>query len=169
MIHDIRAAFSFLTIVPLGAADDERKPGWSFAWYPLVGAAIGALLASVAAYAPVGRDLNALLVLLVWVVISGGLHLDGFGDSCDGLMATRNPEERLAIMRDPRAGNWAVIGLVLLLLAKWLAIRELDAEWLLLPAALWTLGAGAGGISLPRRPGQPNWRAFPQGTWARAN
>ena len=43
-------------------------------------------------------------------LISGGLHLDGFGDSCDGLLAAVKPEERRRIMRDPRAGMWAIAG-----------------------------------------------------------
>ena len=132
MIDDIRAAFSFLTIVPIGASD-AREPGSSFAWYPLVGIGIGALLVGIAAWAPFSQDLNAFLILLIWVAATGGLHLDGFGDSCDGLLAARSPEERLAIMKDPRLGAWAVLGLILLLLGKWLAIRELDAVWLLLP------------------------------------
>lgn len=132
MIDDIRAAFSFLTIIPLGASG-ARKPGWSFAWYPLVGVCIGALLVGIASRAPFSPNLNAFLVLLCWVIIAGGLHLDGFGDSCDSLLATRTPEDRLAIMKDPRAGAWAVLGLVLLMLGKWLTIRELDAVQLLLP------------------------------------
>ncbi len=132
MIDDIRAALSFLTIIPVGASG-ARKPGWSFAWYPLVGLGIGALLVGIASRAPFSPDLNAFLILTSWVIIAGGLHLDGFGDSCDSLLATRTPEGRLAIMKDPRLGTWAVLGLVLLLLGKWLAIRELDAVWLLLP------------------------------------
>ena len=132
MLDDIRGAFSFLTIVPLGISG-ARQPGRAFAWYPLVGLFIGALLVGISSMAPFTRDLNALIVLVVWVMITGGLHLDGFGDSCDGLLATKDPQERLAIMQDPRAGSWAIVGLVLLLLCKWLALRELEAEWLLLP------------------------------------
>lgn len=140
MLSDIRAAFSFLTILPLGSPSG-RKRGWSFAWFPLVGLCIGALLVAIAAWSPFDRELSAFLILLVWVVISGGLHLDGFGDSCDGLLAAVEPEARRRIMRDPRAGMWAVAGTILLLLGKWLAIRAAPAEMLILAPVLgrWAL------------------------------
>ncbi len=96
------------------------------------GVFIGALLFAVALYSPLHRDLSALLVLICWVVLTGGLHLDGFADSCDGLFASTDPEKRLTIMKDPRVGSWAVIGLILLLLGKWLTIRALDPELLVL-------------------------------------
>ncbi len=135
MLADIRAAFSFLTILPLGSPSGRRR-GWSVAWFPLVGLCIGALLGAIAAYSPFDRELSAFLILLAWVLISGGLHLDGFGDSCDGLLAVVDPGERRRIMRDPRAGMWAVAGTVLLLLGKWLAIRAAPAEMLVLAPVL---------------------------------
>ena len=129
MLNDIRAAFTFLTVLPLGAST-ERKPGRAFAYYPLVGLGIGALLAAVANLSPFNHDLTAFLILLVWIIVTGGLHLDGFGDSCDGLLACVAPEKRLIIMRDPRIGVWGAVGLVLLLLSKWLALRSVSPEWL---------------------------------------
>ncbi len=144
MLADIRAAFSFLTILPLGSPSG-RKRGWSFAWFPLVGLCIGALLVGVAAHSPLDRELSAFLILLVWVLITGGLHLDGFGDSCDGLLAAVEPEARLRIMRDPRAGMWAVAGTVMLLLGKWLAIRACPSEMLVLAPVLgrWAMALAA--------------------------
>ena len=140
MLADIRAAFSFLTILPTGSPSG-RKRGWAVAWFPLVGLCIGALLVASAAWSPLDRDLSAFLILLVWVAITGGLHLDGFGDSCDGLLAAVEPEERRRIMRDPRAGMWAVAGTCLLLLGKWLAIRAVPADMLIVAPVLgrWAL------------------------------
>lgn len=132
MIDDIRCAFSFLTIVP-SSANSSRDAGKSLAWFPLVGLFIGACLLAVSSIAPLDRDLTAALALIAWVVISGGLHLDGFADCCDSLLGHGKPDKRLAIMRDPRLGTWAVVGLVLLLLTKWLALRVLDPAMLLLP------------------------------------
>lgn len=132
---DIQSAFSFLTIVPLGFPKG-RKAGWSMAWYPLVGVFVGGVLVGVAGVSPFDRGLTAFWVLLAWVFITGGLHLDGFGDSCDGLLATASPARRLDIMKDPRTGAWAVVGLVLLLLAKWQAIQYIPLELLILPPVL---------------------------------
>lgn len=146
LLADIRAAFAFLTILPVGWPTD-RAPGWSFAWYPLVGLVIGAVLAVIAwgaslAALPVFHDgTAAFLVLLAWVVVTGGLHLDGFGDSCDGLLAAVEPARRLAIMKDPRTGSWAVVGLILLLLGKWTLIPTIPPPLLLLPpvAGRWVM------------------------------
>lgn len=135
MLGDIRTAFTFLTILPLGAPGGD-KPGRAFAWFPLVGICIGALLGAIARLSPFDHDLTAFLILLAWVMITGGLHLDGFGDSCDGLLAAVAPSERLRIMKDPRAGMFAAAGLILLLLGKWLAIRAAPTEMLVLAPAL---------------------------------
>jgi adenosylcobinamide-GDP ribazoletransferase len=133
VLTDARVAVSLLTVLPVGAPATAR-PGRAAAYYPLVGLVVGGLAGLVAVAAgPLGPDLTAWLVLLVWIGLTGGLHLDGFADSCDGLLATTSPERRLEIMRDPRAGAWAIVGLVLLLLGKWLALRGLAPALLLLP------------------------------------
>jgi len=129
MLNDIRAAFAFLTILPVGASTRGR-PSRSLAWYPLVGLCIGGLLVAVAKLSPFDRDLSAFLILTIWVIVTGGLHLDGFGDSCDGLLGGAEPEGRIRIMRDPRVGVWAAGGLILLLLGKWLTLRTVAPEWL---------------------------------------
>jgi len=67
----------------------------------------------------------AVLILAVWVLATGALHLDGFLDTCDGLFGGQTPEARLRIMRDERAGAFAVIGGVLLLLVKYACLASL--------------------------------------------
>jgi adenosylcobinamide-GDP ribazoletransferase len=66
--------------------------------------------------------------LTVWVLATGALHLDGFLDSCDGLFGGRTAEARLRIMRDERAGAFAVIGGVLLLLVKYACLAALASR-----------------------------------------
>jgi adenosylcobinamide-GDP ribazoletransferase len=144
MWADLRTAFSFLTILPLGQVEG-RKGGWSLAGYPLVGLFVGGLLALLAQVSPFAPGVTAFLVLAAWAIITGGLHLDGFGDSCDALLATVEPARRLEIMKDPRAGSWAVVGLLLLLLGKWVTIGSLAPVWLLLPPVIgrWVMAMGA--------------------------
>lgn len=94
---------------------------WAF---PVVGALIGLLL--VGANALLGPlfppALRAALVLALWVAMTGALHLDGFVDSCDALLATRPPEARLEILRDTHVGSFGVVGAVMLLLIKFTAL-----------------------------------------------
>jgi adenosylcobinamide-GDP ribazoletransferase len=100
--------------------------GRSAGWFPLVGLGIGALLA-------VGERLlafifppllTALLVLALWKLLTGGIHLDGLADCLDGL-AGFGREGSLAIMRDSRIGVFGALGLILLLLIEWIALAEL--------------------------------------------
>jgi adenosylcobinamide-GDP ribazoletransferase len=135
MLADCFSAFAFLTILPFRAAS-THPPGRIFAYFPLVGLAIGAAVMLVGSITFLPRDVTAFLALATGVVLTGGLHLDGFGDSCDGLLATTTPERRLEIMKDPRVGAYAVVGLVLLLLGKWVALREITPLLLVLPPVL---------------------------------
>jgi adenosylcobinamide-GDP ribazoletransferase len=154
MLTDLRAAFALLTVLPL-AYPEERKPGYAFAYFPLVGLAIGLVLWLVALLPWPTGEVRAFALLLIWVISTGGLHLDGFGDACDGLLATTTPARRLEIMKDPRSGSWAVIGLILLSLGKWVLLGDLPAAWLIAPpvVARWSMVLAAYGFSYARPAG----------------
>ena len=118
----------------------QQHQGDSVLWYP----AVGLLLASILVFvfwvlAGVEPLLLAAILLLVWVGLTGALHLDGFADSIDaGYAAHRyllhqvdeqqkqqQQNKVLAIFKDPRSGSMAVVGLVLLLLVKFTALVTL--------------------------------------------
>lgn len=120
-------AVGLLTVVPAWRDATDRPLGHSFAWYPLVGGLIGVGLALLAQL-PIAPNVGAFLLLLAWVAVTGGLHLDGLGDACDGLLATVAPARRLEIMKDPRAGSWAVLGIGMLLLGKFAALSTLHGH-----------------------------------------
>jgi adenosylcobinamide-GDP ribazoletransferase len=124
------AAWQFLTIAPplVRRLFTEQELGASVAFFPVVGLLIGALLSIVAAALRwlLPAEVASVLLLAAWVVMTGGLHFDGFLDSCDGLFGGRTPEDRLRIMRDHRVGAFAVIGGVLLLLLKYAALGRLQ-------------------------------------------
>jgi hypothetical protein len=78
----------------------------------------------------------AALVLAVWVLLTGGLHLDGLADTADAWIGGQGDRDRtLAIMKDPRSGPMAVVIIVLVLLSKFAALQVLlagDARTVLL-------------------------------------
>jgi adenosylcobinamide-GDP ribazoletransferase len=123
------AALQFLTVLPVPGRYPAREQDWAqaTAYYPLVGLVLGVLLA--------GADwglrkiwpgpVASGLVLAAWVALTGALHLDGFVDCCDGLLAAVPPERRLEILRDVHVGAFGVIGVILLLLLKYLALSAL--------------------------------------------
>ncbi len=75
--------------------------------FPLVGFIIGLICAGADCGLSVlfGPILRAALILALDVVITGGLHLDGFIDTCDGLLSRQNRERTLAILRDTHVGG----------------------------------------------------------------
>jgi len=66
---------------------------------------------------------NALLIVCL-MVISGALHLDGFVDTCDGIAGHKRVEDRWQVMHDSRAGSFGIVGVVLLLLVKYIALNS---------------------------------------------
>jgi adenosylcobinamide-GDP ribazoletransferase len=138
------AALQFLTRLPTPALRhyDHALAGRAAIYFPLVGMVLGLLLWGVATlFAPAPPGLQAVLVLILWVVLSGGLHLDGLGDSADAWLGGHGDRERsLAIMQDSRAGAAAVVAIGLLLIAKFATLQILLAKGAaagLLLAPLW--------------------------------
>ncbi len=122
-------AVRFLTILPLPAKREitEKDLGRATAWFPLVGALLGGMLALgarlfVLAWSPL--TVNA-FVLSLWVLLSRGLHLDGLADTADGLGGGFNREDKLAIMKDSRIGTFGVLAVFCLLLLKLVLLVEL--------------------------------------------
>jgi adenosylcobinamide-GDP ribazoletransferase len=131
------AAVQFLLISPafIRRPFTPAELGAAVGFYPLVGLLLGGLL--------LGADwllgwlfphlLRAALGLALWVLLTGALHLDGFLDSCDGLLGGFTPEKRLEIMRDERVGAYALAGGILLLLIQFSGLSALAGAR---PAAL---------------------------------
>jgi len=125
-LSDFLVALQFLTVSPsfIKRTFTASELGRSTAYYPLVGGLIGGLLW----LANRGLDLwfpdmlRAALVLGLWIIITGALHLDGFLDSCDGLLGGLTPKSRLEIMKDERVGAFGFSGGVILLLVKFSAL-----------------------------------------------
>jgi len=70
--------------------------------------------------------LAAILTVGLWIVVTGGLHLDGWTDCWDALAASVTPEQRFIIMKDSRLGTFGAVALILLLAVKVAAISYQD-------------------------------------------
>jgi adenosylcobinamide-GDP ribazoletransferase len=124
-------ALQFLTIAPpLHGGDPWPEDiGLSVAFYPVVGALIGALLWGIGAilFGRVSREIGAFLLLLIWVASTGALHVDGFLDTVDGLFGGMTPERRLEIMHDVHYGSFAFAGGALLFLGKFVSLQAIGS------------------------------------------
>lgn len=135
-------ALQFLTIIPvqLKAFPTPRQNAYSLVFYPFVGLLIGLilfLLASGLQLIHVPVLLSSALILTVWVIITGGLHLDGLADTADAWVGGYGDRERtLKIMKDPQCGPVGVLSLVLTLILKFSALNVVlqtqQLMWLML-------------------------------------
>ena len=128
MMLPLLHAAAFLTRLPVRTKQGTPQTlGRSVLYFPLVGAGIGGALAMASALvdgAP--APLAAALVLVAWVAITGGLHLDGLADTVDAWAGGgRDRQRTLDIMKDPRSGPAGVTALVLVLLVKFAALTAL--------------------------------------------
>jgi len=128
-VNNFLQALSFLTILPGENISfwEEKKLARSMAFFPLVGLIIGFILA-------LGYYLFSFFfsrALVLWLTIgllallTRGLHLDGFADTMDGLGSGGPKEKILEVMRDSRIGAFGVIGLIMLIGAKYLALDQI--------------------------------------------
>ena len=129
MMRPFFVALQFLTRLPVRITSEpkENSVADSLNYYPLVGLIIGLLLAGLASLlSDAPTLLSAALLLAAWVLITGGLHIDGLADSMDAWVGGLGDRDRtLAIMKDPYCGPAGVVGIVLLLLLKFAALHAI--------------------------------------------
>lgn len=99
----------------------------SVIYFPVAGVFIGVCLFGftwlLALFVPAWP--SAILVLTLWTALSGGLHLDGWMDTADGVLSHRSRDRMLEIMKDSRVGAMGVLAAILLLMFKASLLAEL--------------------------------------------
>lgn len=126
-LKQLAATLSFVTTFPL--------PGWSHRdaqgkpiYLPVAGALIGLVVALVAVgllYLKTSGLLAAVLLIGLWLILTGGLHLDGLMDATDGIASHQSRERMLEIMQDSRVGNFAVMAGIFVIAIKISALFSL--------------------------------------------
>ena len=117
MLHSMLMAFSLYSSIPVPQTKwDEKSMRYCICFLPLVGVVIGAV--QYLAYLFLVRFsfaavLRGAVLAALPVLLSGGIHLDGFLDTCDAVHSYGSREKRLEILKDPHVGAFAVIGGIL--------------------------------------------------------
>jgi adenosylcobinamide-GDP ribazoletransferase len=129
-LEDLAIALQFMTRVsiPIKGLDPARLNRAS-AWFPAVGLFVGgmAALCYVLVVAHLGRPLTALVIVLLTVLITGGLHEDGLADCADAFGGGWTREDRLRILKDSRIGSFAAIALIFSLSSRAILLTTLPA------------------------------------------
>ena len=116
IIKSLVIAFSMYSKIPMPHLElDEKDMKYVMGFFPLIGLITGALAygwiyAGEILYVP---DISRTLVLIILpVIITGGIHVDGYMDTCDALNSYGDREKKLAILKDSHIGAFAVIKLL---------------------------------------------------------
>ncbi len=131
MIKSFFAALSFISRLPVPARLSQgleiEQYQRSIVTFPLVGLLLGAIAGAVALLLQpwCGVPLAALFGVLALALLTGGFHLDGLADTCDGIFSARTRDRMLEIMRDSRLGTHGGLALIFVLVAKVLVVGEL--------------------------------------------
>ncbi len=132
MIKNFIHAFQFLTIFTVSRKErvTEGDLARSMVYFPLVGFLLGVILVytdKALSYVLPHTIGNALL-LLISVLLTRALHIDGLADTLDGIMGGSDRESRLRIMKDSRLGTAGALGIVFVLLVKYLCLNNLFSD-----------------------------------------
>ena len=136
-------ALQFLTIIPLKIKRvDDKMIASSMIYFPFVGMLLGAALVLLNYFSSFLSlpliSVNIILVISL-VVLTGGMHLDGFSDTLDGFASGRGKEGILEIMKDSHIGAMGALGILSILLLKLAFLHSIDMDFKL-PALILMCG-----------------------------
>jgi adenosylcobinamide-GDP ribazoletransferase len=134
-------ALRTLTILPVPGKDAERMSS-ALPWFPVVGLLLGAVFYAIAMI-PKWCGSNgwpegfAAIIVLLSIIFTRALHLDGLADCADGFGCRGDREKTLAVMKDPHIGAFGVIALVVAVLVQWVSLTRIIDQG----AAVWVIAA----------------------------
>lgn len=133
-------ALRFLTVIPLPGRHSTSlaELGRSIIYFPAVGMVIGFVLIGLSWLLRLilPSEVANMLIIVSLTVITGALHLDGLADTCDGIAGHKTVEERWQVMHDSRVGGYGIVGVCILLLAKYVLLNSISVNLLMVTLVL---------------------------------
>ncbi|KIL44029.1 hypothetical protein KP77_29780 [Jeotgalibacillus alimentarius] len=134
MLKGFQLAIQFFTALPVRREIEmtNHTVRWMIGLLPLIGGLIGCLAAGVIFTAELAFAasplITACLIWLTFIVMTGGLHLDGWTDVSDAYFSYQDQAKRHEILQDPRVGAFGVLSLIVLLAAKFVLLLDLASK-----------------------------------------
>jgi len=132
LFKHLRLAFSFLTIFPISVDSKDKKVtlSQSMACFPFVGIIIALVSLSIFYFIEPFTSLRfaSLLLVLMPILLSGGLHVDGLADCFDAFFQGKDRDDILRVMKDSRIGVWGALSILFMVLLKWELIMILPSK-----------------------------------------
>ena len=132
VIKALIAAFSTFSRIPVPSVMlDEKDFRYTLCAFPAIGlvtALLEMIIFKACSLAGLGDILKVCIMCAVPVIVTGGIHLDGYCDTCDAKSSYQPSERKLEILKDPHIGAFGVIRLIVLILIYMAAVSEIKNE-----------------------------------------
>lgn len=129
VLKSLASAFLMYSRIPVPRVEwKEENRRYALCFFPLIGAVIGALLLLwqyICELLNIGVILRGAVCVLLPILVTGGIHIDGFCDTTDAISSYADKQKRLEIMKDPHIGSFAVIALCSMLLLQFALFCEI--------------------------------------------
>lgn len=155
-LRSMAVAFSMYSKIPVPSVKwDEESMKYALCFFPAVGAVIGVIqfaAGNLLLHAGCGKLFFAGVMTLIPILITGGIHMDGFMDTMDALGSYGDKEKKLAILKDSHSGAFAVLGLGCYLVWSMAVWSEIRAEVLFPVSAAYVMSRALSGFSVVNFP-----------------
>lgn len=135
LLRSLASAFLMYSRIPMPKVEwKEENRRYSLCFFSLIGAVIGGLLLLwhyICGLLDIGIFVNSAVSVLIPILITGGIHIDGFCDMTDALASCADRQKKLAIMSDPHIGSFAVIALCSLFLLQFALFCEIGNYYII--------------------------------------
>lgn len=119
---------TFLTRIPIKYSFefDPETFGKGYVFFPVIGAIIGLFLGFVTfVLEPIPVSIKSFLIIISYLLIVGGIHVDGIADLFDGIFSARKRDRILEIMEDSHIGAFGAIGLILYFIGLYIGFEAI--------------------------------------------
>lgn len=144
LFKSIAVAFSIYSKIPMPPFKwDSEDMKYHLIFFPWIGVLIGALEALwfyVASYWQVGKIATGIICVVIFILVTGGLHIDGFMDTMDALHSYGDRNKKLEILKDPHVGAFSIIALAVYLMSYVAVVSEIKTYNIFL---IWCLSFAA--------------------------
>ncbi len=152
MLKSFVVAFSTYSRIPMPRVKwDEKSMRYCICWFPFVGLVIGAFMMGchrLCEWMEMNVFVQGVVFTALPILLTGGIHMDGFMDTVDAKNSYRSKEERLEILKDPHVGAFALLYCCLYLIASVVIFASLDEIKLLFVAMGYVYSRILSGLSV---------------------
>lgn len=152
MFESFIVAFSMYSKIPMPQISwTNKNMKYAICYFPLIGVVIGIIsYFSYIGLTKLGMGIVAKsgIMVIIPLIISGGIHMDGFLDTMDAISSYKTKEERLEILKDPHAGVFAIISCCVYLLLAFSMFSEITEKHICFVAIGYVYSRALSGLSL---------------------